>query len=376
MLSGAALFADVVTYDGFGEHRTGSPGAERALDWIARELERAGLQVADQRFTAGRQYDFGSGSLAVGGTRRPVMPHWWPPGSQPGFALSAPIAPAGFARLSLPFEGGAYLGADAAAAVRQACAARPTALLLTIEHPSGEIFTYNVDQDQAPWPVPVILVAPRDRPLLDRAELTGEQITVSVDGRWQPELRTRNVIGRLARGTGRTVVVSTPVTSWFTSTCERGPGIAGFLGLARIAASRWPGADFVFVATAGHEIGHGGMETFLATGAPSPSETVAWAHLGASLACRAEPRRVVLCSDAVTDTVRRGFGGLGVPLRTGPQARVGELRDVLAAGYPRCFGMAGTHRFFHTPADRAELTGPELLEPVIDAFARTLDALL
>ena len=39
-LSGAALYADVQRYDSFGPHRYGSPGAERALAWIAGELER------------------------------------------------------------------------------------------------------------------------------------------------------------------------------------------------------------------------------------------------------------------------------------------------------------------------------------------------
>jgi hypothetical protein len=45
------------------------------------------------------------------------------------------------------------------------------------------------------------------------------------------------------------------------------------------------------------------------------------------------------------------------------------LRDVHAAGYPNFFGMAGRHRFFHTPADDVFSTGPEILEPVARAFA-------
>src|SRR5690242_19224199 len=62
-LSGAALYADVQRYDGFGTHRYGSAGAEAALDWIAVELERAGLNVSSQRFSLGRQYDFDSATL-------------------------------------------------------------------------------------------------------------------------------------------------------------------------------------------------------------------------------------------------------------------------------------------------------------------------
>jgi hypothetical protein len=40
------------------------------------------------------------------------------------------------------------------------------------------------------------------------------------------------------------------------------------------------------------------------------------------------------------------------------------LRDVQAAGYPNFLGMAGLHRFFHTPADDLRTTSPEILEPV------------
>ena len=66
-----------------------------------------------------------------------------------------------FVRLTLPFDRGAYLAAQHVTALESAFARRPAAVLLTIDHPSGEIFTYNVDQKTQPWPVPVILVAPK-----------------------------------------------------------------------------------------------------------------------------------------------------------------------------------------------------------------------
>ena len=91
-LSGAALYADVQRYDSFGSHRYGSPGAERALAWIAGELERTGLNVSSQRFSLPRQYDFKAATLAVDGETRPVMPQWWIPERQATFSLTAPIA--------------------------------------------------------------------------------------------------------------------------------------------------------------------------------------------------------------------------------------------------------------------------------------------
>src|SRR4029453_1335389 len=162
----------------------------------------------------------------------------------------------------------------------------------------------------------------------------------------------------------------------------------GLPGDGAAAATRWPDTDLVFVATSGHEIGHGGMEHFLHDGAPAPDATVAWAHFGASLACFAWRRdgerwvtdreldtrqRLVLSWQAIETTVMRRFKDVAATPLLGARAGIGELRDVQAAGYPRFFGMAGSHTFFHTPADSAAATGPEILEPVIRAFAETLD---
>lgn len=394
-LSGAALYADVRRYDGFGSHRYGSPGAERALEWIAGELENAGLTVSSQRFSLPRQYEFDAATLVVDGETRPVMPHWWIPERQATFSLTAPIvasdsgpAPDAFVHLTLPFDRGAYLDSRHISMLGSAFARQPAAVLLTIDHPSGEIFTYNVDQKTQPWPVPVILVAPKDRSLLDQARRSGRPASASVQGRWRRDAPGRNVVGRLDRGKGRWLAISTPVTSWFTSSCERGPGIAGFLAMARLAKTRWTDVDLVFVATSGHEVGHGGMEHFLHDGAPGPDSTLAWAHFGASLACFAWRRdggrwvtdreidarqRLVLSSQPMEASVARRFADIVATPLTGTRAGIGELRDVLAAGYPRFFGMAGSHTFFHTPADSAATTGPEILEPVARAFADTLD---
>ncbi|HEX9470031.1 MAG TPA: hypothetical protein VF957_10865, partial [Bradyrhizobium sp.] len=178
--------------------------------------------------------------------------------------------------------------------------------------------------------------------------------------------------------------VSTPMTGWYSCVCERGPGIANFLALARtVAAEKRPG-NFVFVATAGHEIGHGGMELFLKQGAPPPQDTLVWVHLGASNACFAwtagpegfatehkvdDTLRSVVLSPSAQLLVGETFAAIGAKRLVAEKQAVGELRDVQAAGYPNFFGMAGLHRFFHTPSDDLRTTSPEILEPVARAFA-------
>jgi hypothetical protein len=379
-LSGATLYADVERYDSFGIHRYGSPGLDKALDWIARELKQAGLAVSSQPFSLHRQYDFESATLIVDGQQRAVVPQWWIPDRQASFALIAPIAsdgdtpaPDAFVRARLPFDRGAYLNAGHRVAIEKALAREPRAVLLTIDHPSGDIFTYNVAQTDRAWSVPVILVAPKDSALLESAQRSHQPVSLAVQGAMRRDVPGRNVVARLDRGKGKWIVVSTPVSSWFTSTCERAPGIATFLALAQLATQRWPQADFVFVATSGHEIGHGGMEHFLRDGAPRPDATLAWVHLGASLACSTDNQRLILASDAMAADVAVRFKDISGQKLVGAQAGVGELREVQAAGYPRFFGLAGYHRYFHTPADRAALTSPELLEPVARSFVETIE---
>jgi hypothetical protein len=377
-LDGARLFADVERYGSFGLHRYGSPGAHAAIDWIAEGLGGAGLAVSKQSFTLGRQYVHEQGELSVGGQRLDVVPQWWMPEDRASFELTAPIvatgeAPGKFVRLTLPFDRGAYLNDRHRQALAAAFERRPAAVLLTIEHPSGEIFTYNVDQASKPWPVPVILVAPKDSAALDAAQQAGTPVTVRIRGHYQQDVAGDNVVGRLDRGRGRWLVVSTPVTSWFTSTCERGPGIAAFLAVARRAAKTYDNLDLAFVATSGHEIGHGGMEVFLHAGAPPVTKTAAWVHFGSALACRDTVAKAILSSASFAPLIERHFAGIDGTRFTGEKAAVDEMRDVHAAGYPNFFGMAASHKFFHTPADSAAFTSPALLKPMVAAFAAALD---
>jgi hypothetical protein len=395
-LAGSLLYDDVKHYETFGVHRYGSVGANAALDWIAGQLLAAGLNVEEQRFSMDRQYFLDSATMAIAGKTISVLPQWWIPEDRASFELSAPIARDGdatgkFVRLHLPYDQGAYLNKNHLAALAGALDRKPAAVLLTIGHPSGEIFTYNFAQSDASWPVPVILVAPNDESLLDAAEQAGASLAVSIKGRYETNVAGRNVIGRLDRGKDRTIVVSTPVTSWFTSTCERGPGIAAFLATASFAARSLPDANFIFVATSGHEIGHGGMEYFIRDKAPKPGSAVAWLHYGASLACYRRMRdgdhwvtvpevdarlRFLGVSESLASATEIPFKDAQVTRLIGEKAATGELRDVHGAGYADYLGMFGLHPLFHTPIDGAEMTGPMVLEPVVRAFAATLNAIV
>ncbi len=395
-LSGAALYSDVRTYGSFGLHRYGSPGERAAMDWIATSLRGAGLEVSEQALSMPRQFVQDHGRLRLAGRNIDAFAHWWIAPQDLPLELRAPLKPSdesagALTWVRLPYDRGAYLNQQHRQQIAEAAARKPLAIILTIDNPAEEIFSYNVSQTDEFWPVPVVVVAARHAALLEAAQRSGEMLQLSLRGRYEYNVAGRNIIGRWERGASRTVVLSTPVSSWFTSTCERGPGIANFLALARYATARGLDANFVFVATSGHEIGHGGMEKFIAEAAPKPETVHAWIHLGASNACLAWTRdgegwssggevdatlRYLAISPALQQVVQASFQGIGAVALVGEQAGIGELRDVKAAGYSRFFGLAGLHRFFHTPLDSTAMTSPEILEPVARAFADALQRLL
>lgn len=384
--NGQSLFADVQRYESFGVHRFGTSGQQGALDWTGQRLKDAGFAIEEQHFALPRQYFLDKATLVAGGQTLDVVPQWWLPENAARFALSAPISAKGdatgqFIRLKIAYDQGAYLGPTQKSAIRDAMQRHPAAVLLTIDHPSGEIFTYNVAQDDAPWPVPVILVAPKDDAALAAAEQRGEAVSLSVTGHYAQQVQGRNLIGRLDRGKARTLVVSTPESSWFTSSCERGPGIAAFLATAAMAARSLPDMNLVFVATTGHEVGHGGMEYFIKDRAPQPKDVALWLHYGAALACRGagdapdnRATRVLAYSSSIQPYAEAAFRDVAATRLVRDKANVGELREILGAGYPHVLGMAALHPYFHTPVDQSNRTSPALLAPVVSAFLRAVQA--
>jgi hypothetical protein len=386
VLSGASLYADVARYASFGLHRFGSPGDRATAGWIAGELSEAGFAIKFQPIVLGRQYVVERASAEAAGTTVEATPFWWPPEDKASFHLSAPLAREGDVAgkilwVELPFDRGAYLGPAHRAAITEAAAKKPAAILLTIGNPADDRFAYNVTQEDASWSVPVMVVGAKARATFEHALASGAPVTFDVAGHYERNVSGRNVIAEAGIG-GPTIVVSTPMTGWYTCVCERGPGIANFLALARtVVAEKWP-AHFVFVATAGHEIGHGGMELFLKDGAPAPKDTLAWIHFGSSNACyafaqgaqelartnRPEEERYLVLSKSAVALTDEAFAAVAAKRLVTEKQAVGELRDVHAAGYANFLGMAGRHYTFHTPADDLGATGPEILEPVARAF--------
>ena len=76
----------------------------------------------------------------------------------------------------------------------------------------------------------------------------------------------------------------TPRSSWWHSTAERGGGLVCWLESLRAVITAPPACDVVFTANSGHELGHIGLDDFIARrpGWDRPGGAV-WVHYGANL---------------------------------------------------------------------------------------------
>ncbi len=375
--------ADLARYEGFGVKASGGPGDAASGAWLAAELRALGFEAQTQAIEV-PYCEPHVVSLAFGEAHVESL-------------AQAPVTLTGSGGLPGPLVRLEAWGADAAAEGSIAVARLPfarwstrhspaiqrlliaaaehrvAALVLITEGPTGEALALNAAPD-AHQRYPIITVGMRAGARLLAAAARGENARLRVEGR-SGHRAAHNIVGRLERGVGRRLVVSTPRSGWFGCMGERGGGVAAWLGLARWASRACP-LDLTFVATSGHEYeNHGGAAFLHSTLAPAPDATALWVHLGAALAARdwheadgrlaplpsVDPQRFLVARPELVAPLRRAFAGQpGLEAVYGDEAGAGgELGEILAAGYPRAFGILGAHRFHHSPNDDMRCIAPE-----------------
>jgi hypothetical protein len=396
-LSGGKLYEDIIAYYNLGEHRTATEVDLNTSQWLAEQLRGAGLRATFQSFGL-RQFFARQTRLTIGERSIRAFPLWFPRATGP-IPISAALAlfdksadrqplQGRIALVKFPFDARAAVveGSGHAEMINAAAKAGASAVVAITEGSTQEIIALNSPAGAEPWPMPVVLVGPRDEPALMAAVKSGAKVSLLLDGQNEREARAKNVIARLDRGKDL-IVISTPQSGWFRCAAERGPGIALFLGLARWASRRPSGSSFLFVSTSGHELGGLGMKAFMKELAPPQDRVLCWIHLGAGIASYAweetpaglkrlqEPdsRRSLMTRSDLVPILTSAFAGLSGLTPTVERA-VGEFEIILKAGY-RTFGIAAAHRFHHTPADSPEMTGPEILEPVGRALVNAIEAI-
>lgn len=394
-LSGDQLFADVAKYVSFGIHRTAHPGDIETAKWIAESLEQAGLDVELKTWPL-RQFFLKECSLVVGGEEFDSFPGWYPntepvtgtlahynrkdpsnlkgniayAGSEVGFASQS-------TRLFKIAEAVRDEGAIALVIVGQA------------QGDSGLIAAGNARQKgdgleyhQSPLPIPTILVASDDNAKLAAAAARGATVSINIEGEDKADAKAHNVVGVLNRGE-KWIVITTPLSGWFTCGGERGPGIAMFLGMARLFAQQDTEHSLAFIAHSGHELNflgaHYTLDEYLPAYNINPENVTIWCHLGTSISTRTWERvgndykpldqrktSFLIGPEEVLPLLQTAFKDID-KLNMGT-AVYGEMKTIVNAGYT-VFWFFGSNYFLHTAQDTEKETSPELLEPIARAIA-------
>ena len=395
----ARITADLERHAGFGDKFSGGPGDTANASWIAGRLRASGYLVDESTFEAPyfirRTARLTSGTAAVDVVpQAPVVPTG-PAG------ITAPLAlvegevgdvidvRGRIALVVLPFGRHAALFPDRGIGrtVRQAAEGGARAIVVITTGPTGEATALNAPE-QPFVPIPMAVVAPRRAEAFAAAARTGADATLVLDGE-ATHRPCKNLVGRVERG-NRWLVISTPRSGWFGCVGERGTGTAAFLELADWAARRFPNLSIFVMNTGGHEYFFAGSRRVL-NQAPPPASTLAWAHIGATLAARdaeerngrlvmldtPDPQRTLMVTPSARAAATEGFKGLsGLEQPVGVQPGAGELNEFTSRGYTTAFAVLGVHRWLHTIEDTLERVDARLIVPVLRAHQRTIELLV
>jgi len=363
-----SIRTDLETWVAMGDKASGGPGDRDSGAWMESRLKRFGYRTQRQVFEAPSDR-LGSVALTLGnasvqGVAQGPARVTGPGGVTGGLTLGRPTAPARGALVVVDLPARRWSSVrqpELRTLADEVRASGAAGLILVTNGPTGEAIALNAPAGAPPFGVPTLVLAPKDAgPVLDAAR-EGQTARLVIDGE-AGQRPAFNLIGRIDRGKGRTVVLSTPRSGWFTCAGERGPGVALWLALLPWMAKRLKNHDIVVITASGHEYENLGAGIAARDWAETPQ--------GLEPLDRPDPARVLMGSAHLVEILKESFAGeagLEAPLPAGPAA-AGELAEILKAGYPAAFGVFGAHRFHHTTLDDARCLDPALVERLLPRF--------
>jgi hypothetical protein len=217
----------------------------------------------------------------------------------------------------------------------------------------------NAERFRHPYGAPTIHVSSDASDVVLTDATRAAPARVVAESRYIPAA-ARNVVVAIrgSRPSSPPVVVMTPRSSWWQSTAERGGGLVCWLESLRALIAAPPACNVIFTANSGHELGHLGLDDFMARRPgwerPISEGGVTWIHFGANIGAANGELSLQSASDdlrqlAEAELVRAGRA----PDVVAPKTLVpsGETRDIHRAG-GRYLTLVGSNLLFHLPQDR------------------------
>src|SRR6187402_80976 len=324
--NGNQLFSTVQKFVSLGEHRTGTPTDLATSDWLGKELTSYGYDVKYLEFPI-RQFFPEKIYLSSGTDVIKAFPLWWVnekinrdvTGTLVDVNKTKVLNKSNIALIHLPLK---QQRANPKIYIDSIINLGVKGIVAITDNPSGEIEAYNTNKDQEPWKAPIILIAPKDSAKALAFVKSGKPVNLAINGTFK-DVKGRNVYGTIGNG-DKYIVISTPISGWFTCGGERGSGIAVWLALAKWAASEKSKYTFVFTGNSGHEHAFKGAHEFLERNAPPVDKTHLWIHFGAGAATleykstasglvkqtNVDPKRKFFFNDPVKKSFNTAFAGI------------------------------------------------------------------
>lgn len=340
-------------WDGSGIHRTGTTGDHASAAWLAEEARSLGVDVSTEEFTLDR-LDPTTACLEVDDTRIDGVPVFDAPatgadGITGALGLAGSAAAMGVAELSpQAVYDGTYR------ALRES--ARHAGLVIICKGGHPGLALLNAEQFREPLGCPALHVSAEARETVLAAAARGATARLVAHSRRMPARAANIVVSLTGRDrTRQPLVVMTPRSSWWQSTAERGGGLVCWLESLRAVRRAEPASDVVFTANSGHELGHLGLDEFIARRRGwDHADGATWVHYGANIGAAGSMLSLLSADDRLRAAGADALTRAGVPpdvLASKTQVPSGETRDIHRAG-GRYLTLVGSNPWFHLPQDR------------------------
>jgi hypothetical protein len=343
-------------WDSQGIHRTAAAGDQAGADWLIQEAAGLGAAPAVEKFALDR-LDPVDTYLEFDGARIPGVPVFDAPATGSD-GVAGILGPAG-AETSIAVA--ELSPRDIYTPDYEELRRNPAhrGLVIVCDGANPGLGLLNAERFRHPYGAPAIHVSSEERDTVLAAAARRATARLVAASR---RIRTHacNVVLMIS-GQDRTrtpVVVMTPRSSWWQSIAERGGGLVCWLETLRALIAAPPRCDVIFTANSGHELGHLGLDDFMARGPgwerPVAEGGAVWVHYGANIGAVGGQLSIQSTSDDLRALAAAELDRGGRPTdHIAPKTLVptGETRDIhLANG--RYLTLVGSNLLFHLPQDR------------------------
>lgn len=361
-----------------GVHRTGTAVDSQSGAWLENEVRARGLAPVRSTFTLSR-VDPEAGHLTIGNRRIDGLPLF--DGAFTGAAgLRGRLGPLeSDAEIGLVEAAPNTAGAGALGQARRQ--SRHRAIVCVTRGGRPGLCPNNADAFGDPFGPPVLQVSSEETAFLtEQAQRRADiALVATVKRTTAPAFNVTATIAG-ANASLPPLVVMTPRSGWYTCASERGGGIVCWLELMRALQLGKPSRNVLFIASSGHELGHMGIDAFVAGQPAIVKQSAGWVHLGANIgAVTGQGTTIQASDDAFENLLAKAMDEQALRIaRRNPRGTVpGGEAEVVHRGGGRYVSAIGSSALFHNPEDRgAAAVDAAAVAKFISAFTTVAQQLM